>query len=88
MSLHSSLRSSSALKRDRNVLSRAERIQRLEDEGKWEQGESVFGLPKVRVRKIKVRHRKEKEKAAAAEAAEAEAAAQAEGEAEAEAEEE
>ncbi len=53
MSLHRSLVAKTALKRHRNVLTRAERIQRLEDEGKWERGESVFGLPKVRLRKVK-----------------------------------
>jgi len=72
MSLHRSLVAKTALKRHRNVLTRAERIRRLEDEGKWERGQSVFGLPKVRLRKVKAggKHRgkptKAKEEAAEA----------------------
>jgi len=53
MSLHKSLMSKSSLTRHRNVLSRAERIKRLEEEERWEDGRSVFGLPKVRNLKIK-----------------------------------
>ena len=53
MSLHRSLVAKTALKRHRNVLTRAERLQRLEDEGRWQRGQSVFGLPKVRLRKVK-----------------------------------
>jgi len=50
MSLHKSLRSHSKLARERNVLTRAERIVRLERDGKFERGKnSVFGLPKTRV---------------------------------------
>jgi len=50
MSLHKSLASSSKLIRDRNVLTRAERIERLKRDGRFTEGkDSVFGLPKVRV---------------------------------------
>ena len=50
MSLHKSLTTRSKLSRDRNVLTRAERIERLEKDGKFVRGkDSVFGLPKVRV---------------------------------------
>jgi small basic protein (TIGR04137 family) len=78
MSIHRSLVSKTVLKRDRNVLSRAERVSQLEDEGKWHEGESVFGLPKVRVRKVKAggKHKKAEKPAAApaeGEAPEAEA---------------
>ena len=55
MSVDRSLKSRDALMRHRNVLSRAERLDRLEDEGKWQEGEnSVFGLPKVAHRKAAV----------------------------------
>ena len=67
MSLDKSLKSSSALTRHRNVLSRAERIEKLTDEEKWEDGDGVFGLPKVPHRKVQTR--KTKPIAAAAEAA-------------------
>ncbi len=76
MSLHRSLVSKSALTRHRNVLTRAERITQLADEGKWEaESGSVFALPKVRVRKVKAaaKHKKvEKAAEAAPEAAAAE----------------
>lgn len=51
MGLHKSLVSRSKLSRARSVLSRAERIEALKRIGKFVEGEqSVFGLPKVRVR--------------------------------------
>ncbi len=51
MSVDSSLKIKGALSRHRNVLSRAERIETLKGEEKWEENESVFGLPKVAHRK-------------------------------------
>lgn len=33
----------------RSVLSKAERVKVLQEEGRWKEGESLFGLPKVRV---------------------------------------
>ena len=47
MSLHKSLKQTNALKRRRNVLTRAERIERLKEDEEWEDGMSPFGLPKV-----------------------------------------
>lgn len=78
MSLHRSLVSKSALRRHRNVLTRAERVKRMLDDETWQEGRSVFGLPKVRLRKVKAggKHKKA-EKAAAAAAAGAEAAPEA-----------
>ena len=52
MSIDRSLRLKDALVRHRNVLTRAERIDRLKDEEKWEDGSSVLGLPKVAHRKV------------------------------------
>ena len=49
MSLHKSLVSRDRLRRQRNVLTRWERILQLRQEEKWEEGRSVFYLPKVRV---------------------------------------
>ena len=65
MSLHRSLVARSVLKRHRNVLTRAERVKQLEEEGKLDQGDSIFGLPKVRIHRVKAggRH-KEPPKAA------------------------
>lgn len=51
MSLDSSLRSGNALKRHRNVLTRAERLEKLLKVGKRSEDDSVYGLPKVGNRK-------------------------------------
>lgn len=51
MSLDRSLKSANALIRHRNVLTRAERLDKLKDEEKWNDDKSVFGLPKVIHRK-------------------------------------
>ncbi len=49
MSLHKSLRQRNSLQRRRNVLSRDERIERLERDERWTAGkDSVYGLPKVK----------------------------------------
>lgn len=74
MSLDKSLKSKSALARHRNVLTRAERVLKLKDEGKWdEEASSPFGMPKVGHRKPSVgkkssKKKKEEEAAAAEEA--------------------
>ncbi len=76
MSLHKSLVSKAALKRHRNVLSRAERVKRLMDDESWQEGRSVFALPKVKIRRVKAGGKVKKvEKPAAAAGAEGEAAA-------------
>ena len=51
MSLDRSLKTKGALSRHRNVLTRAERIEKLKDEERWEDGDEVLGLPKVSNRK-------------------------------------
>ena len=48
MSIHKSLSTGSRLTRTRNVLTRHERLQVLADDGRWEKGQSVFGLPKTK----------------------------------------
>ncbi len=71
MSLDKSLKSQNSLVRHRNVLSRAERLEKLEEEQRWSEGASVLGLAKVVHRKA-VLAKKIKEKAAeGSEAAEA-----------------
>ena len=54
MSLDRSLKSKSMLERHRNVLTRAERIERLMDMGRWSEDSSPIGLPKVSHRKAAV----------------------------------
>jgi len=51
MSIDRSLKITGALKRHRNVLTRAERLESLKEEEKWSEGDSLFGLPKVAHRK-------------------------------------
>jgi small basic protein (TIGR04137 family) len=50
--------------RARNVLTRGERIAKLKEAERWKEGDSVIGLPKVRVFKLSL---KKKKKAKAAE---------------------
>jgi small basic protein (TIGR04137 family) len=67
MSIDKSLRRKNSLERARNVLTRTERIKRLVDEERWQEGRSPFGLPKVRVFRMilkKVKKAKEEEKPA------------------------
>lgn len=52
MSIDKSLRRKSGGSSNRSVLTRAERIKTLQDNEKWVDGRSPFGLPKVRVVKI------------------------------------
>ncbi len=54
MSVDKSLRGASSLRRHRNVLTRAERIETLKDLGRWEDDSSPLGLPKVENRKAKL----------------------------------
>ena len=48
MSVHKSLKVKAGGSRARNVWTRAERLEALKKSGKKKDGESVFGLPKVR----------------------------------------
>ncbi len=52
MSMDPSLKSASALVRHRNVLTRGERLDKLAEQGKWDDQKSVFGLVKVGNRKL------------------------------------
>lgn len=52
---------------NRSVLTRGERLQKLKETERWKEGESIYGLPKVRVIRVAL---KKKKKAKAEEAAE------------------
>ena len=54
MSLDRSLKSKSTLERHRNVLTRSERIARLQDMNQWSDDMKAIGLPKVAHRKVAV----------------------------------
>ncbi len=78
MSIDRSLRGANTLIRHRNVLSRVEKLQRLKDEEKWNDGQSIYKLPKVANRKLALgKGGKSKNAEAAAEAANAGKAAKA-----------
>lgn len=80
MSIHKSLSLGSGLSTSRSVFTRRERIEKLMEKGRFEDGGSVYGLPKVRT-KYKVLSKKQLKAVAAeqrlkeAEIAAAEAAA-------------
>ena len=48
--------------RMRSVLTRGERIQKLKDADRWKEGDSPFGLAKVRVYKLEMKKKKKKAK--------------------------
>jgi small basic protein (TIGR04137 family) len=75
MSIDRSLKIKGALKRHRNVLSRAERVEKLKEEERWTEEDSLLGLPKVAHRKS---HAGRKEKAAVEKEAAVEGAVEAE----------
>ena len=49
MSRHPSLKGSTKIIKKRNVLKRFERIDKLNEEGRWKEGDKVLGLPKTKV---------------------------------------
>lgn len=63
MGLHPSLKDPQRLSAKRAVLKRGERIKWLMDEKKWDENQSVLGLPKVKVVKVKVSMKGTKEEA-------------------------
>lgn len=69
MSLDRSLRVQSALVRHRNVLTRAERVEKLKEKGRWNEDSTPLGLPKVANFKAKAgKKSKKKDEAGEAEA--------------------
>ncbi len=48
MSVHSSLKGVNKIAAKRNVLKRFERINVLQQRGKWKKGDRAYGLPKIR----------------------------------------
>ena len=60
MTMNKSLRVRKGGGGSRGVLSRAERITKLKELERWEDGQSPLGLPKVRVYKISLKKKKTK----------------------------
>lgn len=71
MTMDKSLRVRKGSTSARGVLTRAERISKLQEQERWQEGRSPIGLPKVRVYKMSM---KKKKKAKAEEGAEGAAA--------------
>lgn len=60
MTIDKSLKVRRGAQRNRSVLTRVERIARLQEADKWTDGDSPLGLPKVRVRKLTMKKKKKK----------------------------
>lgn len=62
MTIDKSLKVRRGASSTRNVLTRAERLDRLKETERWQDGSSPLGLPKVRVRKLALKKKKKKAK--------------------------
>lgn len=62
MTLDKSLKIRTGSLSERNVLSRIERLKKLEETDRWTEGDSVFGLAKVRVEKLALKRKKKVKK--------------------------
>jgi small basic protein (TIGR04137 family) len=60
MTIDKSLKVRRGATANRSVLTRAERLSRLTEADRWTEGQSPFGLPKVRVRKLTMKKKKKK----------------------------
>lgn len=58
MTIDKSLRVRRGLIRARSVLTRVERLEKLKETDRWSDGDSIFGLPKVRVQKLAIKKKK------------------------------
>lgn len=62
MTIDKSLKVKAGSVRVRNVLTRVERVAKLTENGRFTEGSSALGMPKVRVQKISLKKKKEKKK--------------------------
>jgi small basic protein (TIGR04137 family) len=63
MTIDKSLRIHGGTQRSRNVLTRAERLAKLKEAERWQEGDRVLGLPKVAVPKLALKKKKKTKKA-------------------------
>jgi small basic protein (TIGR04137 family) len=61
MTIDKTLKVARGMARSRSVLTRAERLTRLKDADRWQEGDNPVGLPKVRVYKLAMKKKKKKE---------------------------
>ncbi len=62
MTIDKSLKVRTGMLRTRNVLTRAERLAKLQESERWQEGDPVLGMPKVRVQKISLKKKKKSKK--------------------------
>jgi small basic protein (TIGR04137 family) len=62
MTIDKSLKINSNSNRNRNVLTRVERLAKLQENELWSDGDSVYGLQKVRVQKVSLKKKKKVKK--------------------------
>ena len=55
MSIHSSLKRNKGAGQASSVLKRLQKILLLMKDGKWQEGDAVYGLPKVKIVKYKIK---------------------------------
>jgi len=60
MTIDKSLRTRKGIVRARNVLTRAERIEKLLQQDRWSEEDGPCGLPKVRIYRVVVKKKKKK----------------------------
>ena len=63
MTIDKSLRVRAGALKTRNVLTRTERLMKLQENRRWTEGDPVIGMPKVRVQKISLKKKKKTKKA-------------------------
>lgn len=62
MTIDKSLKVRSGTSRTRNVLTRAERLSKLQENERWSEDQSILGLPKVKVTKVSLKKKKKVKK--------------------------
>jgi len=62
MTIDKSLKIKAGAAKVRNVYTRAERITRLKELERFEEGDKIYGLPKVRVAKVSLKKKKKVKK--------------------------
>ena len=63
MTMDRSLKVKAGAIRTRNVMTRAERVARLKELGRFDENASIIGMPKVRVMKVSLKKKKKVKKA-------------------------
>ncbi len=58
MTIDKSLKIKAGSVKSRNVLTRPERLMKLIEVDRWQDGDPIYGMPKVRVQKISLKKKK------------------------------